>query len=113
MDGMRSYYSQQDGLCLDRTSIVSCSERHARRREAISSGYDLRLEADRYEAQVRVLSPTVAIAASTVDEVRGYYTNDLVRRSSFANLFAFVLENGEWKVHSMQNAYWPIEGGED
>jgi len=73
----------------------------------------LRLEADRYEAQVRVLSPTVAIAASTVDEVRGYYTNDLVRRSSFANLFAFVLENGEWKVHSMQNACWPIEGGED
>ena len=42
-------------------------------------------------------------------ENRAYLPDGKVNRARFASFFVYVLEDGQWKFHSGQQAAWPIE----
>jgi hypothetical protein len=110
-----SHVSEQDGLCLFGATIRTCSEVLEMYRQAWSSDREERLERQEMDGQdmrVLVLSPTVVLVAETTEENRAYYTSGEVSRGRFASFSVYVLENGEWKAHSMQQASWPIEDDE-
>jgi hypothetical protein len=117
-DRTTSHLSEQDGICLFGTTIRTCSEVVEMYRQAWSPDREDRLErqeADGEDTRVMVLSPTVALVATTTEENRAYYTTGAVSRGRFASFYIYVLEDGEWVAHSMQQASWPIEdeeGGE-
>jgi hypothetical protein len=110
-----SHWRQQDGLCLMGTTIRPCPEVREAYRQAWSPDQEVRLERQEMEGEdmrVVALTPTVAIMARTTEENRAYRSNGEVSRGTFAAFAVFVLENGEWKAHSMQQASWPIEDEE-
>jgi hypothetical protein len=112
MEHVLSHWRQQDGFCLMNANLRMCPEVLEAYRAAWNPDREVRLErqeADGVELWVVALSPTVALMARKSVETRGYYTNGEVTRASFANFAIFVLEDGEWKAHSMQQASWPIE----
>jgi hypothetical protein len=112
MDRVSSHFSEQDGLCLFGSTIRSCLEVQESYSDAWSPDNEnrpLRQEEDGVEVRVMVLSPTVALVARTTEENRYYPSTGDVSRARFANFNVFVLEDGEWKSHSGQQASWPIE----
>ena len=60
------------------------------------------------EVEVVVLTPSVALVTAVFSEIRSYTSSDTLRESS-AWLNVYVKENNEWKLHSDQDARWPIE----
>ena len=114
-----SLWREQDGLCLMGTTLRSCPEVLEEYRQAWSPDREERLERQEFDGEVirvMALSPTVAVMARTTEESRGYYTTGDVTRTRGVAFSVYVLENGEWKTHSFQQASWPIEdeeGGED
>jgi len=51
----------------------------------------------------------VAVAAVTMAENRAYTESGDVNATTIAGLWVYVLEGGEWRVHSGQSASWPVE----
>ena len=105
--------AKQDGLCLFGASgakPTSCREIWASLRDAWSEdnpNRPVRQEFDGEEIRVLPLTPTVAVASWTIAEDRVYGKDgQVVFRAPFADLFVFVLENGEWRIHSGEQAAW-------
>jgi hypothetical protein len=102
------------GICLWGTNIYDCQQVFDNYREAWSRDEGRRLERqemDGEEIRVMAISPTVAIGVHTSEENRAIYTDGQVSRARFASFSVFVLEEGVWKIHSGQQASWPIEEG--
>ncbi len=114
---MLALESQEPGICVWGSTLSSCKEVMDGYREAWTAQEGNRLqrqERDGEEIRVTAISPSVAVVGRTTQETRGFYTNGEVRRNRFSSLTVFVLENGEWKIHSAQQASWPVvdEGGD-
>jgi hypothetical protein len=100
------------GVCVWGATIYDCQEIFERHREAWSSGdqgWLVRQEMDGEELRVVAISPTVAIAVLTTKANRAIYSNGDVVRAKFASLSVFVLGEDGWKLHSGQQASWPID----
>lgn len=100
------------GICVWQATIYRCQEVLDSYQEAWTSDEDPRLErqeADDVEIRALALSPTVVVVGNTIQENRAYRTDGTVNRARFAHLQVWVLEDGEWKWHSSQQAAWPIE----
>lgn len=107
-----AHSSPADGLCVWQAEISSCKavrEGFEKAWSASNPDRPQRQEMDGQEIRVDVLSPTVAVVASTIRENRAYAADGKVYRGRFASLFVYVLENGSWKAHSGQQASWPID----
>jgi hypothetical protein len=107
-----AHHSTEDGMVLMQASIYRASEVQKSFRESWNPDRPDRLERqemDDQEIEVMAITPNVALAAITTQEVRGYRATEEVFRGRFANFFVLVLEEGQWKVHSGQQASWPIE----
>lgn len=101
----------EPGICLWGTNIYDCQEIFDSYREAWTREEGRRLERqemDGEEIRVMAISPTVAIGVHTSDENRAIYSDGQVSRARFASFSVFVLEDGVWKIHSGQQASWPI-----
>ena len=110
-EGVFVHASTEDGLCVMGRTISSCQEVQNRYREAWSPDREERLEQQEMEGQeirVMALSPTVAVVAATTQENRAYRTTGEMSRAAFASFFVYILEDGEWKSHSGQQASWAI-----
>ena len=106
----------ESGICLWGTNIYDCSEVFDSYREAWTREEGRRLERqemDGEQMRVMAISPTVAIAVHTTEENRAIFTDGEVSRARFASFSVFVLEDGAWKMHSGQQASWPIEGDDE
>lgn len=104
----------EPGICLWGTSIYDCQQVFDNYREAWSRDEGRRLERqemDGEEIRVMAISPTVAVGVHTSEENRAIYTDGQVSRARFASFSVFVLEEGVWRIHSGQQASWPIEEG--
>jgi len=102
----------ESGICLWGTNIYDCQEVFDSYREAWTREEGRRLERqemDGEEVRVMAISPTVAIGVHTSEENRAVYTDGEVSRARFASFSVFVLEDDGWKIHSGQQASWPIE----
>jgi len=108
---MMAYIPEEAGVCVWGSTLYSCKEifdRYAENWTAQEGNRLERQEMDDEEIRVMAVSPTVVVAGRTTQETRGFYTNGEVTRARFSNLTVFVLEKGEWKMHSVQQASWPI-----
>lgn len=102
----------ESGICLWGTNIYDCQEIFDSYREAWTREEGRRLERQEMvgeEIRVMAISPTVAIGVHTTDENRAVYSDGQVSRARFASFSVFVLEEGVWKIHSGQQASWPIQ----
>ena len=111
-DRISAHSSKEDGVCLFGEAISSCNEVKKGFADAWRRDRPDRLqrqEMDGQEIRIMPLSPTVAIVATTTKENRAYLPGDKVVRARFASFFVYVLEDGQWKFHSGQQAAWPIE----
>ena len=111
-DRMSAHMSKEDGVCLFGQAIRPCNEvkkgfAEAWRRDRPDRPQ--RQEMDGQEIRIMPLSPTMAVVATTTKENRVYLPDGKVNRASFASFFVYVLEDGQWKMHSGQQAAWPIE----
>jgi len=116
IEPMIARQSAESGICLWGRNIYDCQQVFDGYREAWTRQEGRRLERqemDGEEIRVVALSPTVAIGVHTTDENRAVYSDGQVSRARFANLSVFVLEDGSWKIHSGQQASWPIEEGDE
>ncbi len=114
-DGMLKFVSKQEGLCLfgiAGAQVASCADVWAMFRKIWSpenAEREARQEFDGEEIRVLALSPTVAVATWTIAEDRGYGpTGQLTLRGPVADMLVFMLEDGEWRVRSVQQAVWPL-----
>jgi hypothetical protein len=115
IDPMIARQPSESGICLWGTNIYDCQEIFDSYREAWTREEGRRLERqemDGEEIRVMAISPTVAIGVHTSEENRAVYTDGQVSRARFASFSVFVLEDGVWKIHSGQQASWPIQGEE-
>ena len=107
-----AHMSKEDGVCLFGQAISSCKEVTKSFADAWRPDRPDRLqrqEMDGQETRIMPLSPTMAIVATTIKENRAYLPDGKVNRARFASFFVYVLEDGQWKFHSGQQADWPIE----
>ena len=111
-DRISAHSSKEDGVCLFGQAIRSCSEvmkGYAEAWRGDRPGRPQRQEMDGQEIRIMPLSPTMAIVATTTKENRVHYPDGKVNRARFASFMVYVLEDGQWKYHSGQQAAWPIE----
>ena len=104
--------SEQDGVCVFDRTMGTCNELWEAMKYAwgtIEKESVARTEIEGMEIKVVVLSPTVAVAAVTMAENRAYNEAGDVNARTMAGLWVYVLEDGEWRVHSGQSASWPVE----
>jgi len=112
IDPLMARLPADPGICVWGSTIYDCQEIFDRYREAWTSEDERRLERqemDGEEIRVMAISPTVAIGVHTSEENRAIYTTGEVFRARFASFSVFVLEDDGWKLHSGQQASWPIE----
>lgn len=103
--------SEEDGICLTETRMLSCDEAEEDFRQGWSSDRPDRLqrqEVEGREIEVMAIRPDVAVAAVTTDETRGHLATGEVARGRDANFMVLVRERGGWKYHSAQHAYWSL-----
>ncbi len=112
-DSLLALMTREDGVCLfgyDGAKPTTCKEVWAGLRWAWSDQNPkrpVRQEFDGEQIQVTALTPTVAVASWTLAEDRAYGKDgQLVFRAPFADLFVFVLEDGQWRIHSAEQAAW-------
>ena len=109
-DRMSVHMSKEDGVCLFGQAIRPCNEVMKNFAEAWRRDRPDRLQRQEMDGQeIRIMPPTMAIVATTTKENRAYYPDGKVNRARFASFFVYVLEDGQWKFHSGQQAAWPIE----
>ncbi len=104
--------SEQDGVCVFDRTMQTCDELWDAMKYAwgtIEKDGVARTEIEGMEIKVVALSPTVALAAVTMAENRAYTEAGDVNATVMAALWVYVLEGGEWRVHSGQSASWPVE----
>ena len=112
LDPMMARQPAESGICLWGTNIYSCKEIMESYQESWSREEGRRLERQEMDGEVirvMAISPTVAIGVHTSEENRAIYTDGDVSRARFASFSVFVLEEDGWKIHSGQQASWPIE----
>jgi len=114
IEPMMARLPTEAGICLWGTNIYDCNEIFESYREAWTRQEGRRLDRQEMEGEairVMAISATVAIGVHTSEENRAVYTDGQVSRARFASFSVFVLEDGVWKIHSGQQASWPIEDG--
>jgi hypothetical protein len=112
MEPIGASLTAEASVCVWGASIFDCREVLERHRGAWTSGegpWLERQEMDGEAIRVMAISPTVAIGVLTVEENRAIFSTGDVIRASFASLSVFVLEEDGWKLHTGQQASWPIE----
>ena len=104
--------SEQDGVCVFDRTMQTCDELWDAMKYAwgtIEKDGVARTEIEGMEIKVVALSPTVAVAAVTIAENRAYTEAGDLNTTTIAGLWVYVLEGGEWRVHSGQSTSWPVE----
>ena len=106
---------RKDGFFLNGTNLMTMSEVE----EAVRSSAEndttntvLRQEINGLQKRVVVLNPTVALVASQFPDGRAIFDDGTVNEFRGASTFIFIKENEEWKVHSIQQALYPLEEGD-
>ena len=111
MEPIGARLTAEASVCIWGASVSDCREILERHRGAWTSGegpWLERQEMDGEEIRVMAISPTVAIGVLTVEENRAIFSTGDVIRASFASLSVFVLEEDGWKLHTGQQASWPV-----
>ncbi len=113
-EAMVAFSAREDGLCVFGAAggkAFRCSEIWDLFRKAWSDATpnrQVRQEQDNEEIRVAVISPTVAVASWTMTEDRAYGKDGtVVFRAPIAEFYVFVLEGGQWRIHSGEQAAWP------
>ena len=104
--------SEQDGVCVFDKTVEACDVLWDAMKYAwgtIEKDGVARTEIEGMEIKVVALSPTVAVAAVTMAENRAFNEAGDVSATTIAGMWVYVLEDGEWRVHSGQSASWPVE----
>ena len=104
--------SEQDGVCVFDRTMETCEQLWDAMKYAwgtIEKEGVARTEIEGMEIKVVALSPTVAVASVTMAENRAFNEAGDVNATTIAALWVYVLEDGEWRVHSGQSASWPVE----
>ena len=103
--------SEQDGVCVFDKTVETCDVLWDAMKYAwgtIEKDGVARTEIEGMEIKVVALSPTVAVAAVTIAQNRAYNEAGDANATTIAGLWVYVLEDGEWRVHSGQSASWPL-----
>ncbi len=111
VDALVALSSKQNGLCLFQTTLTRCSELEPMLRKLVSKDNPnrvVRQEVTGEDVKAMAITPTVAVVGVTVRETRSYRQTGEVTRSTFTHLMVFVLEDGEWRLHSATQSSWPI-----
>ncbi len=105
--------SRQNGLCLFGAAgaqATSCKEIWESLRKAWSDQTPNRPSRQEFVGEVirvQALTPSVAVASWTIPEDRVYGKDGrLIFSAPFADMFVFVLEDGQWRIHSGEQATW-------
>ncbi len=111
IDAMKALSSKQDGLCLFQTTLGRCSELEPMLRKLVSKDNPRRVvrqEVTGEDVRAMAVTPTVAVVGVTVRETRSYRETGEMTRATYTHLLLFVLEDGQWKMHSATQSSWPI-----
>jgi hypothetical protein len=111
MESIAAGLTAEGSVCVWGATVFDCRQLLDRHRGAWTSGEETwleRQEMDGEEIRVMAISPTVAIGVLTVEENRAIFSTGDVVRASFASLSVFVLEGEGWKLHTGQQASWPV-----
>ncbi len=111
VDALVALSSKQDGLCLFQTTLTHCSALEPMLRKLVSKDNPnrvVRQEVTGEDVQAMAVTPNVAVVGVTVRETRSYRQTGEVTRSTFTHLLVFVIEDGQWRLHSATQSQWPI-----
>ncbi len=114
IDAMKALSSKQDGLCLFQTTLARCSEFEPTLRKLVSKDNPRRVvrqEVMGEDIRAMAVTPTVAVVGVTVRETRSFRQTGEMTRATYTHLLLFVLEDGQWKMHSATQSSWPIAPG--
>ncbi len=111
VDALVALSSRQDGLCLFQTTLTRCSALEPMLRKLVSkdnANRVVRQEVTGEEVKAMALTPDVAVVGVTVRETRSYRETGEMSRATFTHLMVFLLEDGQWRLHSATQSRWPI-----
>lgn len=111
VDALVALSSKQDGLCLFQTALTHCSELEPMLRKLVSKDNPnrvVRQEVQGEDVKAMAVTPNVAVVGVTVRETRSYRETGEMSRATFTHLMVFVLEDGQWRLHSATQSRWPI-----
>ncbi len=111
VDALVALSSKQDGLCLFQTTLTRCSALEPMLRKLASKDNPnrvVRQEVTGEDVKAMAVTPDVAVVAVTVGETRSYRQTGEMSRATFTHLMVFVLEDGQWRLHSATQSRWPI-----